>query len=88
MTNDSIKKIVASIGKKSNIYISNLEKEINEVESTILQSIINIFLVRLVASTFLTSKIYQIERELISINPTFLRFQRLVKAQLVYEMLL
>ena len=58
MTNDSIKKIVASIGKKSNIYISNLEKEINEVESTILQSIINIFLVRLVASTFLKSKIY------------------------------
>ena len=58
MTNDSIKKIVVSIGKKSNIYISNLEKEINEVESTILQSIINIFLVRLVASTFLTSKIY------------------------------
>ena len=58
MTNDSIKYIVASIGKKSNIYISNLEKEINEVESTILQSIINIFLVRLVATTFLTSKIY------------------------------
>ena len=58
MTNDSIKKIVASIGKKSNIYISNLEKEINEVESTILQSIINIFLVRQVASTFKTSNIY------------------------------
>ena len=58
MTNDSMKKIVASIGKKSNIYISNLEKDINEVVSTILQSIINIFLVRLVASTFLTSKIY------------------------------
>ena len=46
------------MGKKSNIYMSNLEEELNEVVPTVLQSIINIFMVRQVGPTLITSKIY------------------------------
>ena len=46
------------MGKKSNIYMSNLEEELNEVVPTVLQSIINIFMVRQVGQALITSKIY------------------------------